>query len=593
MDLVVVQNLVIDCFTLRPCKLEDKYGCSHGVASRALAKARTLGLTEEGVRAMTPKEFSEKWYRREVRGKVNGQACGYLQPDFAKMQEMYAVSRNHGGSGTEIKCELTRIEVVESVYFSDENKAKAEKEHLAMYTAKSVVRLWGKYIGQKVPVSFRQSHEMGGEIQLDFSGVTIPYGNEIDGKVAQIMLLTLPASRYITARAIASQKLEDVLPAIADCLHELGGVPEMLVVDNFKGAVIKASSYGGIANDKMLSLCRFFGMELHACRPHKPKDKGTVEAAVKIVTRSALAKMRYQITNGKVKYSSVSEVNKALQPLIESINNHEVRALKLSRKELFAQERKLLRVPESWDYSDTESYVQTVPSNGVIELGKHQYALPPKWIGNSIVVETYPKVVRFLSHNRIIASYERRDEVTGLSAQPSFYTDERLLSYERYRLEQDDFLLQWAGAEGNEVKAWAAQLLKRHVRKSEAVKQVVKILSLAKGCTNLYNCINNSVVQSRVYLGYPAVTERIIKAFEANAPQYDGPLDEQYSLDKYDSLCKEVIYGRLPLLRWPTCADNQSHRQQSAGEYLQGAEVIKKRYEHVSNVLNTNVKEAC
>ena len=105
--------------------------------------------------------------------------------------------------------------------------------------------------------------------------------------------------------------------------------------------------------------------------------------------------MRYQITNGKVKYSSVSEVNKALQPLIESINNHEVRALKLSRKELFAQERKLLRVPESWDYSDTESYVQTVPSNGVIELGKHQYALPPKWIGNSIVVETYPKVVRF------------------------------------------------------------------------------------------------------------------------------------------------------------------------------------------------------
>lgn len=593
MDLVVVQNLVIDCFTLRPCKLEDKYGCSHGVASRALAKARTLGLTEEGVRAMTPKEFSEKWYRREVRGKVNGQACGYLQPDFAKMQEMYAVSRNHGGSGTEIKCELTRIEVVESVYFSDENKAKAEKEHLAMYTAKSVVRLWGKYIGQKVPVSFRQSHEMGGEIQLDFSGVTIPYGNEIDGKVAQIMLLTLPASRYITARAIASQKLEDVLPAISDCLHELGGVPEMLVVDNFKGAVIKASSYGGIANDKMLSLCRFFGMELHACRPHKPKDKGTVEAAVKIVTRSALAKMRYQITNGKVKYSSVSEVNKALQPLIESINNHEVRALKLSRKELFAQERKLLRVPESWDYSDTESYVQTVPSNGVIELGKHQYALPPKWIGNSIVVETYPKVVRFLSHNRIIASYERRDEVTGLSAQPSFYTDERLLSYERYRLEQDDFLLQWAGAEGNEVKAWAAQLLKRHVRKSEAVKQVVKILSLAKGCTNLYNCINNSVVQSRVYLGYPAVTERIIKAFEANAPQYDGPLDEQYSLDKYDSLCKEVIYGRLPLLRWPTCADNQSHRQQSAGEYLQGAEVIKQRYEHVSNVLNTNVKEAC
>ena len=108
MDLVVVQNLVIDSFTMRPCKLEEKYGCSHGVASRALSKARSLGMTEEAIRTMTPKEFSEKWYRREVRGKVDGQACDYLQPDYAKMQEMYAASREHGGSGTEIKCELTR-----------------------------------------------------------------------------------------------------------------------------------------------------------------------------------------------------------------------------------------------------------------------------------------------------------------------------------------------------------------------------------------------------------------------------------------------------------------------------------------------------
>ena len=601
MDLVVVQNLVIDSFTMRPCKLEEKYGCSHGVASRALSKARSLGMTEEAIRTMTPKEFSEKWYRREVRGKVDGQACDYLQPDYAKMQEMYAASREHGGSGTEIKCELTRTEVVESVYFSDENRAKAEKEHLAMYAPKSVVRLWGKYIGTKVPVTFRKHHELGGEIQLDFTGVTVPYGDESEGKSTQVMVLTLPASRYITARAIASQKLEDVIPAVTDCLHELGGVPKMLVVDNFKGAVVKASSYGGIANDKMLSLCRFFGMELHACRPHKPKDKGAVEAAVKIVTRSALAILRYQIKQGEVRYGSVGEVNKALQPLIDTINSHEVRALKLSRKELFAKEREVLRIPESWDYNDAQSNVQTVPSTGVIELGKHQYALPSKWIGNSVIVETLPKVVRFLSHSRIIASYERRDEVAGLSAHPSFYTDERILSYERYRLEQDEFLLQWAAAVGNEVKAWAAQLLSRHVRKSEAIKQVVKVLSLAKGCTSLYDCLNSAVVKSRAYIGYPAVTERIIKAFEVEDVQYDGPQDETYSLEHYDALCKDVIYCRLPSLRWPTYEVCKKEPTPASGEYLQGTEAIKRRYEHVSLVLNAvsdkvsdnRLKEAC
>ena len=260
-----------------------------------------------------------------------------------------------------------------------------------------------------------------------------------------------------------------------------------------------------------------------------------------------------------------------------------------------------MRIPESWDYNDAQSNVQTVPSTGVIELGKHQYALPSKWIGNSVIVETLPKVVRFLSHSRIIASYERRDEVAGLSAHPSFYTDERILSYERYRLEQDEFLLQWAAAVGNEVKAWAAQLLSRHVRKSEAIKQVVKVLSLAKGCTSLYDCLNSAVVKSRAYIGYPAVTERIIKAFEAENVQYDGPQDETYSLEHYDALCKDVIYCRLPSLRWPTYGVCKKEPTPASGEYLQGTEAIKRRYEHVSLALNAvsdkvfdnRLKEAC
>ena len=592
MDFDVIHRLVIDIFRLRPCMLEEKYGCSHGVATRALSKAKGLGLTEDSVRAMTPKEFAGQWYRRDVRGKVNGQSCEYLQPDFAKMQEIYAASRKHGGSGTEIKCELTRIEVVNSVYFSDENKVKASSEYLAMYAPKSVVRLWGKYINSAVPVSFRKHHEMGGEIQLDFTGVTVPYGSEGEGRSAQVMLMTLPASRYITARAIASQKLDDVIHAIVDCLRELGGVPDMLVVDNFKGAVTKASVYGGIPNDKMLALCNFFGMELHACRPHKPKDKGSVEAAVKIVTRSALSHMRAKIANSEVKYSSVVEVNKALQGYIKAINQHEVRSLKLSRNELFSKEKEYLRIPASWDYSVTRSNVQTVPSSSLIELGKHQYALPSKWIGSQVVVEVHPRVIRFLSNNSLIVSYERRDDVTGLSAQPSFYTDERMLSFERYALEQDDFLLQWARAEGDDVASWAAELLRRHARKSEAVKQVVKVLSLPKGCVLLYNTLNQAVAQNKIYIGYPAVTSQIIRDFEALNPVYDVRSDERYNAANYDRLCRDVIYGRLPKLQWPVISQNPQPRAEG-GEYLQGSERLRQRYQAVSAVLESAVTEGC
>lgn len=584
MDCVVLQNLVIDSFSLRPCKLKEKYGCSHGTSTRTKRKAKELALTEDAVRAMTPKELFELWYRRNVRGKVNGVLCNYLQPDYAKMQAIYAASRKHGGSGTEIKCELTRAEVVEMVYFSEENRAKAKAENLAMYTSRSVVREWGKIIKTKVPVTFRKHHEMGGEIQLDFTGVTIPYGDEAEGKRAQIMVLTLPASRYMAVRAIASQKLEDVLPAVADCLRELGGVPEMLVVDNFKGAMTKASVYGGIANEQMLSLCRFFGMELHACRPHKPKDKGTVEASVKIVTRSALARINYEIVHGELKLASIDDVNKHLQPMIAAINSHEVRALKRSRKDLFDEERKYLKVPKSWDYNSAESCVQTVPANCVIEITTHQYALPPKWAGYQVVVEKHPKLIRFLFNNRVIVSYERRDLITGLSAQVSFYTDEKTLSYERYRLPQDGFLLEWAKAEGIAVHSWVSLMLKRHTRKSETIKQVVKVLSLSKGYKALYSTLEQAVTDCRCYLGYPAVTDRIIKAFNDCNPKYDGEYDEVYNLNNYDSLCKDVIFGRIPSLHWPTA--HTSKTAPVTGEYLQGSADIKKRYESVSTALN-------
>ena len=97
------------------------------------------------------------------------------------------------------------------------------------------------------------------------------------------------------------------------------------------------------------------------------------------------------------------------------------------------------------------------------------------------------------------------------------------------------------------------------------------------------------------------MTERIIKAFEVEDVQYDGPQDETYSLEHYDALCKDVIYCRLPSLRWPTYGVCKKEPTPASGEYLQGTEAIKRRYEHVSLALNAvsdkvfdnRLKEAC
>ena len=578
MDDVVLQNVVIDRMSgMSPANLEAKYGLTHGVAARAGAKADKLGLTLEQVKLMPPKDFAKLWYGHTSRGMVEGVLKEYLKPDFAKLQETYMASRKHGGSGTEIKCELTKIEVVREVYLSEENQKLAKDKGLALYKPKSVVRLWHEF-DSKVSPAYLKTHEMGAEIQSDFTGVKVPYKSGDEEKTADILVMYLPASRYIVARAIPSQKTEDVIPAMVSCLQELGGVPEALVVDNFKGAVVKASTYGGIPNQDMLAMTRFLGMELIACRPYHPTDKAGVERSVMLVTRSALSWIRYGIAHEGKEYHSVKEINDVLQTYVDKINSHEIRALKISRNDLFAKEKEFLTVPESWNYADSKIETQTVPSDCIFTSGKHQYAVPPKWKGNQIEIETTPRLIRFLSHGAVIVSYERRDEVPGLST-CELYTDEARLSFECYRLPQNEFLLQWAHAIGPNVEKWCQDALnRRKTRVDELIKQLVKVLSLCKGYMSLYSVLDKVVEGLNASMEYPFITQRIIDAFDKKEPKFDGVQDKIYLPDTYRDLCRDVLFGRKPELKWPLPSVEGHQSADCVGEFHQSKKVVLERY---------------
>jgi hypothetical protein len=48
---------------------------------------------------------------------------------------------------------------------------------------------------------------------------------------------------YSFVMAVRSQNIGDFLYALRCCLEDLGGVPEVLVTDNLKSAIVKASPY--------------------------------------------------------------------------------------------------------------------------------------------------------------------------------------------------------------------------------------------------------------------------------------------------------------------------------------------------------------
>jgi transposase len=82
------------------------------------------------------------------------------------------------------------------------------------------------------------------------------------------------------------------IDAHVDALTFLGGVPEALVCDNLKAGVTAASRYELGVNLIHQDLAAHYGTIIMPAWPRKPRDKAKVEAAVLIVQRWVLARLR-------------------------------------------------------------------------------------------------------------------------------------------------------------------------------------------------------------------------------------------------------------------------------------------------------------
>jgi transposase len=95
-------------------------------------------------------------------------------------------------------------------------------------------------------VTMRQSHTGGDKLFVDYAGDTVPViVNRLSGKTrpAQIFVAVLGASNFTYAQASWTQALADWIGAHIQALEAVGSVPQLLVPDTTKVAVIKACLY--------------------------------------------------------------------------------------------------------------------------------------------------------------------------------------------------------------------------------------------------------------------------------------------------------------------------------------------------------------
>ena len=127
-----------------------------------------------------------------------------------------------------------------------------------------------------------------------------------------------------------------------------GAAPRLLVPDNLKSAIHKASFYDPEVNRSYGAMATHYGVGILPARPRRPRDKAAVEAGVRFAQSYILGRLR------NVTFFSLAECNAAIAVAVERMNSREMRRLGMSRRQLFEVERPLMLALPDDDFEYAE-----------------------------------------------------------------------------------------------------------------------------------------------------------------------------------------------------------------------------------------------
>ena len=103
--------------------------------------------------------------------------------------------------------------------------------------------------------------------------------------------MTLCYSRMLYVEFFFGETIEFWLTAHRNAFEYFGGIPQYVMVDNCKTAVIKPRKNGNEAklNADYASFADYYRFNINACTPHRPNEKGRIERAISYIKEGFLA----------------------------------------------------------------------------------------------------------------------------------------------------------------------------------------------------------------------------------------------------------------------------------------------------------------
>ena len=282
------------------------------------------------------------------------------------------------------------------------------------------------YMGMSKP-SMRVPHKVGDKLFIDFTGKKLQVVDEDTGEVqeVEVFVAILGCSQLTYVTAVASQKKEDFILACEGALHFYGGVPEVIVPDNLRSAVKKASRYEAQLNDSFAAFAAHYGTYVFPARAYRPKDKALVEGAVKIIYTTIFSRIDEKV------YTSLSMLNTDILLFLETHNNTLLTGCDYSRRQQFdVLEKNVLKPLNKYRYDPMTTKMATVGKTGFVTVDHRYYSIPYKFIGRKVMLMYNRTKVEAFNDHELIAVHTRH-----FGKDRYIQNDDHLASWHKYPAE--------------------------------------------------------------------------------------------------------------------------------------------------------------
>lgn len=321
--------------------------------------------------------------------------------------------------------------------------------------------------------SMRQTHVVGEKVFVDYCGPTVPITSVESGttRTAQIFVGVLGASDYIYAEAIWNQQLPNWIGSHVRMFAHFGGVPALVVCDNLKSAVTRASRTDPDIQPTYQDLATHYGTAILPARPYKPKDKAKAENGVLIVERWILFRLRRRL------FTSLHELNQAIRELLVDVNARPFKKLPGCRRTAFEllDRPALMPLPrEAYTYAEFRKV--RVGLDYHIEIDGHFYSVPYVLVRQEIEVRVTVETVEVLHGGRRVASHPRSHALNHKTTDP-VHADP---AHRHFTEWEPDREMEWALGVGQHTHAFLQILLAKYTQRELAYRSIGALKALGR-----------------------------------------------------------------------------------------------------------------